>query len=191
MVNDPKTNELIRWSDTGDSFLVPEHERFAREVLPMWFKHQNFSSFVRQLNMYGFHKVQHLQQGALKSESVGPDFWNFTHEYFIRGHPELLHLIQRKKQAPNQEDKADAEANNADGTSPTNGVVNGQVWDINAVVHGLNAIRAHQNAIITELNSLRQSNEHLWREAMEARSRAKKQQDTINRIVKFLAGVFG
>ncbi|KIK31762.1 hypothetical protein CY34DRAFT_57833, partial [Suillus luteus UH-Slu-Lm8-n1] len=48
MVNDPSDHDLIRWSDTGDSFFVLDQERFASEVLGRWFKHKNFSSFVRQ-----------------------------------------------------------------------------------------------------------------------------------------------
>lgn len=58
MVSDPTTNDLIRWSDDGDSFLVPSADRFGKELLPKYFKHSNFGSFVRQLNMYSFHKVR-------------------------------------------------------------------------------------------------------------------------------------
>ncbi|KAL1707151.1 HSF-type DNA-binding-domain-containing protein [Schizophyllum commune] len=187
MVNDPKNEALIRWSDSGDSFFVLDHERFAREVLGRWFKHQNFSSFVRQLNMYGFHKVQHLQQGTLRSsETDGNEFWNFAHPNFLRGRSDLLALIQRKKQAQNSDGEG---AGQEVGTSGANGQ---QVQlDISGIVAGLAAIKRHQDMISSELTHLRENNNLLWQEAMEARARAKKQQDTINRIVKFLAGIFG
>ncbi|EIN06984.1 hypothetical protein PUNSTDRAFT_71621, partial [Punctularia strigosozonata HHB-11173 SS5] len=168
MVNDPSNQGLIRWSDAGDSFYVLDHERFAREVLGRWFKHQNFSSFVRQLNMYGFHKIPHLQQGVLKSES-DTEHWNFEHPSFRRGQPDLLCLIQRKKQA----------------AQPTG------VLDVSSIVNGIAAVKRHQATISSELSELKASNEHLWQEALAARERHKKHQDTINRILKFLAGVFG
>ncbi|KAG9308399.1 hypothetical protein JVU11DRAFT_11887 [Chiua virens] len=193
MVNDPADQDLIRWSDTGDSFFVLDQERFASEVLGRWFKHKNFSSFVRQLNMYGFHKIPHLQQGVLRADS-NTEFWNFEHPHFLHGQPDLLCLIQRKKQAATTGD--DAHATPAAGKDVAGGGAVGnlsanQMLDINSIVNGIQVIKRHQAAISADLNELRSSNQHLWQEAMTARERHKKHQDTINRILKFLASVFG
>lgn len=35
----------------GNSFLVLDEQRFAKEILPKFFKHNNMASFIRQLNM--------------------------------------------------------------------------------------------------------------------------------------------
>ena len=68
MVEDPAVDHLICWNDAADGFIVVYPEGLARELLPRFFKHSNFGSFVRQLNMYGFNKVLHMQQGVLKNE---------------------------------------------------------------------------------------------------------------------------
>ncbi|KZV92886.1 hypothetical protein EXIGLDRAFT_613757 [Exidia glandulosa HHB12029] len=193
MVEDPNT-DLIRWSDGGDSFVVTDQERFSKEILGRWFKHQNFGSFVRQLNLYGFRKVPHLQQGALHSDTSQEPLC-FENSNFHRGQPDLLHLISRKKQATNgREDGAGEKA--ATTSSPTTAAArsltsaNGTL-DVNNLLSGIAAIKRHQTQISSELTELKRNNQALWQEAIAARERYQRQQDTVERILKFLGTVFG
>ncbi|CAA2960487.1 heat stress transcription factor B-2b, partial [Olea europaea subsp. europaea] len=52
LVDDPSVDELISWNEDGTAFIVWRPAEFARDLLPKYFKHNNFSSFVRQLNTY-------------------------------------------------------------------------------------------------------------------------------------------
>lgn len=56
ILEDDDLKDLIWWSPSGLSFLIRPTEKFSR-ALATYFKHTNIASFVRQLNMYGFHKV--------------------------------------------------------------------------------------------------------------------------------------
>ncbi|XP_044506829.1 heat stress transcription factor B-2a [Mangifera indica] len=84
LVDDHTIDDVISWNDDGSTFVVWNPTVFARDLLPKYFKHNNFSSFVRQLNTYGFKKVV-------------PDRWEFTNECFRRGEKQLLREIQRRK----------------------------------------------------------------------------------------------
>ena len=52
MVDDSTTDEIVSWSSNKNSFVVWNPPEFARLLLPTYFKHNNFSSFIRQLNTY-------------------------------------------------------------------------------------------------------------------------------------------
>ena len=52
LVDDPSTDHIVSWGEDDTTFVVWRPPEFARDLLPNYFKHNNFSSFVRQLNTY-------------------------------------------------------------------------------------------------------------------------------------------
>ncbi|KAK6781698.1 hypothetical protein RDI58_019494 [Solanum bulbocastanum] len=109
MVDDPSTDKIVSWSPTNNSFVVWDPPEFAKDLLPKYFKHNNFSSFVRQLNTYvpdlvsspfSMQKVVVLPFADLKGfRKVDPDRWEFANEGFLRGQKHLLKSISRRKPA--------------------------------------------------------------------------------------------
>ncbi|KAL4263613.1 HSF family protein [Pleurotus pulmonarius] len=98
MISDPKSAHFIAWTEHGTSFVVSNVGEFSRSILGSHFKHNNFSSFVRQLNMYGFHKINRTPRA--QRTSTDSQTWEFSHLKFLRGRPDLLDEIKRKALEP-------------------------------------------------------------------------------------------
>ena len=58
ILNNEEYNKIIHWSKNGSYIIITNIHLFTRKILPIYFNHQNYSSFVRQLNMYNFHKIR-------------------------------------------------------------------------------------------------------------------------------------
>eukprot|EP01116_Phalansterium_solitarium_P009052 TRINITY_DN2305_c0_g2_i1.p2 TRINITY_DN2305_c0_g2~~TRINITY_DN2305_c0_g2_i1.p2 ORF type:complete len:341 (-),score=97.49 TRINITY_DN2305_c0_g2_i1:2441-3463(-) len=81
ILSTPAYNPYVCWGSHGLSVFVRDVESFCTQVLPKHFKHNNFGSFARQLNIYGFRKVGDGE---------------FKHEMFVRASPHLLGRIRRR-----------------------------------------------------------------------------------------------
>jgi hypothetical protein len=82
-------------NEEGDMFIVRDPDIFATEVIPQYFDHNKFSSFARQLNFYGFRKMQSKPIRNSDFDAGTAKHVTFFNENFKRGRCDLLKNIQR------------------------------------------------------------------------------------------------
>jgi len=76
-------------------FVVKDPDTFATQVIPQYFDHNKFSSFARQLNFYGFRKMQSKPIRNSDFDAGTAKHVTFFNENFKRGRCDLLKNIQR------------------------------------------------------------------------------------------------
>ncbi|KAK5853435.1 hypothetical protein PBY51_007218 [Eleginops maclovinus] len=166
LVEDADTNEFICWSQEGNSFLVLDEQHFAKEILPKFFKHNNMASFIRQLNMYGFRKVMHIDTGIVKQERDGPV--EFQHPHFKHGQDSLLENIKRK----------------VSNTRPEDNKIRQE--DLTKILASVHSVHSEQESIDVRLGTLKRENEALWREIADLRKIHAHQQQLIKKLIHFI-----
>lgn len=203
-----KNENLIRWSDDGNSFIVLDEDEFARTLIPELFKHNNYASFVRQLNMYGFHKKVGLSDNSMKaSETKAKAPSEYYNKYFKRGRQELLWLIQKPKNPVTGPKRKRDEENKGDSDEDRKYIQDtgggGYVEEVavrgneqmamiprseyNSLRVEVRELQQQQKLISNVLTQIKRQNEELYSRATSFQALHDRHENSINAILTFLA----
>jgi hypothetical protein len=53
---------IISWATNGCEVHIKDHKKMEEIILPTYFRHKKIESFIRQLNMYKFGKVNKISK---------------------------------------------------------------------------------------------------------------------------------
>ena len=84
-VTEEGKDNIVGWGQDGLSFHVHDTDLFLTDILPSYFRQTKYKSFQRQLNFYGFRRINH-----------GPLEGSYCHEWFVRGNEEQCKKIRRQ-----------------------------------------------------------------------------------------------
>lgn len=83
-VEENEQGDIISFTPNGRAISIHQPEAFENEIIPIYFRHKNLSSFKRQLSMYGFRRI-----------TKGPWEGAFEHPLFQKDKPELCQKMKR------------------------------------------------------------------------------------------------
>mmetsp|Transcript_31956 Transcript_31956/g.77545 ORF Transcript_31956/g.77545 Transcript_31956/m.77545 type:complete len:207 (-) Transcript_31956:27-647(-) len=108
----PQDKVVISWSESGKAFRIFDVDSFMASVLPKYFRTKKFSSFQRNLNLYGFAKVRR-----------GPDTDMYAHPCFVRGCPESLSQLRKSTTSSRRRLSPQPSTDESDGSSSDGSLV--------------------------------------------------------------------
>ncbi|CAG8603736.1 13728_t:CDS:2 [Funneliformis mosseae] len=180
MVEDQSIQHLISWAPSGDVFSVSNPTEFSKSVLPQYFKHNNWQSFVRQLNMYGFHKVNDMFHANPSSESQA---WEFKHPDFRRGQLLALQNIKRKSSKPANSSSIKGNISNS-GTGQSPSTDNDALRD-----DRIDILTTQMSEMVERMRQMSENYGLLYAETVSCRMLQSKHQQVITAITNLLASM--
>ena len=90
ILEDKNNEKIIHWGNDGKYFIIENLYDFTEKILPKYYNHNNYASFVRQLNKYNFHKLK-----------MTPNENAFQNSLFIKGQKNIISNILKKKKNKN------------------------------------------------------------------------------------------
>lgn len=126
------------------------------------------ASFIRQLNMYGFHKVVSVEDGSLKSDN---EEIQFSHKCFLKGHVCLLQHIKRKIATSRT-----TTVNSTEGKALLKSELMAEV------LTDVKQMKGRQDIMDSRFSTMKHENEALWRELALLRQKNIKQQQIMNNV---------
>ncbi|XP_056153790.1 heat shock factor protein 1 isoform X2 [Lampris incognitus] len=130
------------------------------------------ASFIRQLNMYGFRKVVHIEHGGLVKPEK--DDTEFQHPFFIRGQEHLLENIKRKVTTVSAVKQEELKM------SPE---------EVSKLLSDVQIMKGKQETMDSKITAMKHENEALWREVASLRQKHAQQQKVVNKLIQFLVSL--
>lgn len=164
LLENSEYSQYIAWNQNGTSFTITNPNQFSQIVLPKFFKHSHLTSFVRQLNMYGFRKLTNVTYNFTTEEPL-----EFHHPQFIQSHPELLEFVRRK--------------------SPSSlriGSRTIKTADLEKLISDFEHIKFEHESLLREFQDLKAENRNLKTEVLHLKSKYSRHEQVLGRMMNFI-----